>query len=489
MEQRWRVLLVTSVGLFMASLDLFIVNIAFPDLAAAFGGASLASLSWVLNAYAIVFAALLVPAGRIADRVGRKRVFLLGLLLFSFASALCAAAPTVLALDAARVLQAAGGAMMVPTTLGLLLPAFPPEQRAMAIGIWSAVGAVAAALGPPLGGLLVQISWHWIFLVNVPIGLAAALVGWRVLDEVREPDDGRPDLLGALLLALGIGILTLGIVKGTDWGWANIRTVGSFLAAILLVAGFLWRSARHHSPVIELPLLRVRSFALANLATLVFFAGFGSMLLSGVLLLTEVWGYSALRAGLALSPGPLTAALFAVPAGRLGARVGQRPVAVAGGLVFAASFAWILATVDAGSSYASSFLPGFMLGGAGVGLTLGTLPAAVTAELPPSRFATGSAVFGMARQLGSAIGVAILVALLESTGTDLLTGLRRGWWLCLGTGLGTALLALAIGPIGAESTRREPAGEHASAIHRLIAGKSQTRRPPGAVGRLGRGRQ
>ncbi|MBK5219016.1 MAG: MFS transporter [Thermoleophilia bacterium] len=325
MEQRWKVLLITSVGLFMASLDLFIVNIAFPDLAADFDGASISNLSWVLNAYAIVFAALLVPAGRIADRVGRKRVFIAGLLLFSLASALCAVSPSIPFLVAARVLQAAGGAMMLPTTLGLILPAFPAQQRALAIGIWSAVGGVAAALGPPLGGLLVQVSWHWIFLVNVPIGIVTAIVALRALDEVREPEDGRPDLLGAAALALGIGLLTLGIVKGPDWGWTDPRALASFAGAAALIVAFVYRSAHHHAPVIELPLLRVRSFALGNLAAAVFFAGFAAMLLSGVLLLTEVWGYSALRAGIALSPGPLMAALFSIPSGRLGGRIGQPP--------------------------------------------------------------------------------------------------------------------------------------------------------------------
>jgi EmrB/QacA subfamily drug resistance transporter len=448
MEQRWKVLLITSVGLFMASLDLFIVNIAFPDLARSFDGASLPSLSWVLNAYAIVFAALLVPAGRIADRIGRKRVFVSGLLLFSAASALCAAAPSIPFLVGARVLQAGGGAMMIPTTLGLILPAFPVSQRALAIGIWSAIAGVAAALGPPLGGILVQLSWHWIFLVNVPIGIVTAIVAIRTLDEVREPEDGRPDLLGAAQLALGIGLLTLGIVKGPDWGWGDPRDLAAFAGAVALVAAFLFRSAHHRSPVIELPLLRVRSFALANLATLVFFAGFGSMLLSGVLLLTEVWGYSALKAGFALSPGPLMAAAFAIPSGRLGGRIGQRPVATAGGLVFAAGFAYILATVGSTPEYVTTFLPGFMLGGIGVGMCLGTLPAAATAALPPSRFATGTAVFGMSRQLGSAIGVAVLIALLnDSTGGDLLAGLRRGWWFSLGAGLGTAALALAIAPL------------------------------------------
>jgi len=467
MEQRWKVLLITSVGLFMASLDLFIVNIAFPDMAADFHGASLPSLSWVLNAYAIVFAALLVPAGRIADRVGRKRVFILGLLLFSAASGLCAVAPSIPFLVGARVLQAAGGAMMLPTTLGLILPAFPVEQRAVAIGIWSAVGGVAAALGPPIGGLLVQLSWRWIFVVNVPIGIVTALVALRALDEVREPEDGRPDLLGAAELALGIGLLTLGIVKGPDWGWADPRALGSFAASLALIVAFVFRSARHPAPVIELPLLRVRSFALANLAAMVFFAGFGAMLLSGVLLLTEVWGYSALKAGLALAPGPLMAAIFAAPAGRLGGRIGQRPVAVAGGLTFAAGFAVILASVGAEPEYAAAFLPGFMLGGAGVGMVLGTLPAAVTAALPPERFATGTAVFGMARQLGAAIGVAVLVALLNGTTEgDLLAGLQRGWAFSLGAGLGVAALALAFGPVGVPARKApepELVAQHGSA--------------------------
>jgi EmrB/QacA subfamily drug resistance transporter len=460
MEQRWKVLLITSVGLFMASLDLFIVNIAFPDMAADFHGASLSSLSWVLNAYAIVFAALLVPAGRIADRVGRKRVFISGLLLFALASGLCAVAPSIPFLVAARILQAAGGAMMIPTTLGLILPAFPVGQRALAISIWSAVGGVAAALGPPIGGLLVQLSWRWIFVVNVPIGVITAIVAARLLTEIREPEDGRPDLLGAAELAFGIALLTLGIVKGPDWGWVDPRALACFAGAVALVVAFVVRSAHHRSPVIELPLLRVRSFALGNLATAVFFAGFGAMLLSGVLVLTEVWGYSALKAGFALSPGPMMAAAFAIPSGRLGARIGQRPVTAVGGLTFAAGFAYVLASVGAHPEYASTFLPGFMLSGAGVGMVLGTLPAVVTASLPSERFATGTAVFGMSRQLGSAIGVAALIALLDDTTSgDLLAGLRRGWWFSLAAGLGTAAIALAFGPVGVTKQGPKPAPE------------------------------
>jgi EmrB/QacA subfamily drug resistance transporter len=459
MDKRWKILLITSVGLFMASLDLFIVNLAFPSIAADFGGASITSLSWILNAYAIVYAALLIPAGRVADRVGRKRVFLAGLLLFAVASAFCAAAPSVPFLVGARIAQAAGGSMMLPSTLGLILPAFPPEQRAVAVGIWSAVGGVAAALGPAIGGVLLELSWHWIFLVNVPIGLGTAFVAWRTLDEIREPHVGpRPDVIGAVELALGIGLLTAGIVKGPDWGWADLRSLASFVGALLLIAGFVLRSARHPAPVLELPMLRVRSFSVANTAALVFFAGFGAMLLSSVLLLTEVWHYSVLHAGLGLMPGPLMAAIFAAPAGRLGARIGQPPVIAAGGLIFAAGFAINLAAVGSTPDY-GSFLSGFLLGGVGVGLVLGPLPAAATMSLPPDRFATGTAVFGMARQVGSAIGVAVLVALLaDPAPADLFSHLQRGWVFALGTGVVAGALALAIGSPAEERKEAEVEG-------------------------------
>jgi MFS family permease len=243
------------------------------------------------------------------------------------------------------------------------------------------------------------------------------------------------------------------VVKGPDWGWADPLVLGGLAAAAALVGAFLARSARHPAPVVELPLLRVRDFSLGNAAALVFFAGFGAMLLASVLLLQQLWHYSVLQAGVALMPGPATAALFAAPAGRLGGRFGQRPVVAAGGIATAISFAWALAFVDATPNYAGAFLPGFIIGGAGVGLVLGALPGAVTASLPPERFATGTAVFGMARQLGAAIGVAILVALLADPAPgELLAGLQRGWAFMLGTGIVVFVLALALRPATREDS-------------------------------------
>src|SRR3954454_12899303 len=264
--QRAKVAAIVSVEVFVASLDLFIVNIAFPDIERDFHGTSLASLSWILNAYAIVFAALLVPAGRWADRTGRKRAFLIGMALFTLASAACAVAPSVGFLAGARVVQAAGAALLFPTSLGLLLPEFPPEKRQVAIGMWAAIGGAAAAAGPLAGGLLTQISWHWVFLVNVPIGIVAVAAGIRTLREIREPATARGDILGAAFLSAGIASLTLAIVKGNDWGWASAQVIGLLVAAVVLLAAVARRSLWHPAPVIEPAVVRVRAFSVAAVA-------------------------------------------------------------------------------------------------------------------------------------------------------------------------------------------------------------------------------
>jgi EmrB/QacA subfamily drug resistance transporter len=450
MAHRWKVLIVVSAAVFMSSLDLFIVNIAFPDIERDFGGTSLGSLSWILNAYAIVFAALLVPAGRTADRLGRKRAFVAGVAVFTAASALCAAAPNVELLVAARVLQALGAAAVFPTSLALLLPEFPPAQRRTAVSIWAAVGGVAAAAGPPVGGLLVQAGWQLVFLVNVPIGIVLLVAAVRVLTETREPKGTpAPDLGGAALLTAAIGSLTFGIVKAADWGWGDTRTLALLAAAAVLLAAFWRRSTTHPAPIVEPKLLEVRSFALANAGALLFFMAFGAMLLAGVLFLTGVWHESVLRAGLQIAPGPAMAALFAVPAGLLAARVGERVTGAAGALLFALGSAWWVSRIGPTPNYAADFLPGMLVGGAGVGLVIPSLTSAATSSLPPARFATGSAVLSMSRQIGVALGVAVLVSIVGTpTPSEAIDRFQDGYTFVVAISLAAALAIAAIGRVG-----------------------------------------
>ncbi|MGH2550690.1 MAG: MFS transporter, partial [Thermomicrobiales bacterium] len=300
------VLAIASIGVFMTVLDLFIVNVAFPDIQRDFDGSTLSKLSWILNGYAIVYAALLVPAGRMADRIGQKRIFLGGLALFTLASALCAAAPNAEILIVARLVQAAGAAAVTPTSLALVLSAVSAERRGWALGMWTAVGGTGAAAGPTIGGILVSLDWRWVFLVNLPIGIISILIGVKTLQEHRtDPNGHRPDMLGALLLVFSVAALSLGIVQGPDWGWSSGRIIGSFVIAIVLIGGFIYRSGHHASPIVEPEIVKVPSFAIASVSAFLFMASFSVMLLGLVQYMTDVWHYSPLRTGLAISPGPL----------------------------------------------------------------------------------------------------------------------------------------------------------------------------------------
>ena len=455
MLHHYRVLVIVSVATFVAGLDLFIVNIAFPSIQRDFAGTSDATLSWVLSGYAIVTAALLVPAGRIADLLGRKRLFVAGLVTFVFASALCAAAPGAGWLIAARVLQAAGGAILMPASLALVLAEFPPKQRALAVAVWSATGAIAAAAGPPIGALLVQASWRWVFLVNLPVGLVTVALAARVLSESRDPEARLvPDLLSAVLIAFASSALMLAIVQGQSWGWTSGRIVGLLASSVVLTAAFLYRSTRHVSPVLELGLFRSRAFSAANIASILFFAAFGAMLLSNVLFLTRVWHEDIIRAGLQISPGPITAAVFAVPGSILAGRFGQRVIAAVGALLFACGGAWWLTHVGLQPHYATAFLPGMLAGGAGVGFVIPTLASAVAGSLPPARFATGSAVYGMTRQFGIALGVAVLIAVLSGADkSGALASFRNGWEVMMAAAIASSIAAVTIGRIRSEPVR------------------------------------
>jgi MFS family permease len=262
-----------------------------------------------------------------------------------------------------------------------------------------------------------------------------------VLTESRDPANARrADTLGAALLTAAVAVLALGLVKAPDWGWANARTLAALAGSAVALIGFVFRSLRHDAPVVELAMLRVRSFSMAATAALLFSAGFGAMLLGGVLFLTQVWDYSVLKAGVAFAPGPLMAAVFAVPAGRLGPRVGTHVLTALGCTIFAIGSAWWALRVGVEPAYASELLPGMILTGIGVGLTLPSVSAAAVSALPPARLATGSAVLQMARQLGIALGVAILIAIFgHPTPQDALAHFHNGWWFIAGVALAGAI--------------------------------------------------
>ena len=406
---------VLALAVFMSSLDLFIVNLAFPYIGREYPGTTLSSLSWVLNGYTIVFAAALVPAGRWADRIGRRRVFTIGLVTFGGGSALCGLAPGVPELIGARLVQAAGAGLMVPASLSLLLACVPPARRPAAIGTWSALGALGAALGPVIGGSLVQVSWRWVFWINLPVGVATLILALRTVPESRdERQSGRPDLIGAILLALAVGLLAFALVKAPGWGWGSARFLGTLLLALMLGAAMVLRSRLHHSPVIELGLLRSRTFSGAFAASVLYYAAFGAFVLSAVEFLTSVWGYSAVRAGLAIAPGPLMVLPFARLAAPLAARLGGAGrVAVVGCLVNAAAQLLWFRLIQANPAYVTHLLPCQLVGGAGVGLAIPGLLGAGSASLPPARFGTGSGILNMARQIGTVLGVAGLIAVLS----------------------------------------------------------------------------
>ena len=441
-----QVVAVTTLAPFMGMLDVTIVNIAFPDIARTFPSAATADLSWVLSAYNLGFAAFLIPAGRAADRYGRKRVWALGVLVFLAASGGCALAPSLGVLVASRVGQAIGVALFMPASLALLLPEFPASRRATATSLWGVSGAVAAALGPALGGILVaSFGWRSIFAVNAPLGALALALGARVLTERRESVRVQfPDLLSVGLLIVAVAALALGTVQGPEWGWGGPPVVIALAGGATLLLAFARRNRRHPRPLIEPALLRVRSFAVGSSAVFLFSLGFFASFLCNVLFLTRVWGYPEWEAGLALSPGPLMAALAAPVAGRMCDRFGQRVVAIPGALAFAIGTAFLVVAVEQERNYTGTFLPVSVLTGAGVGMTLAALSSAVVAELPSERYGTGGAVYTCVRQLGAVLGISLLIALLDQQ-LELVSAYQRAWAFIATTGLLAAATAGVLG--------------------------------------------
>lgn len=444
----WKVLAVSAAAVYVVFLDATIVNIAFPAISADFADVSRGGLSWVLNAYAVVFGALLVTAGGLADDLGRKRLFLVGLVVFAGASALCGLAPNVELLVAARAVQAVGGAMLVPASLALLLPEFPLAKRATAVGLWGAVGAVAAATGPSIGALLVEgPGWRWVFYVNVPFCAAALYYGRRILTEsIGARPGARPDALGVVLVTAVFGLLSLAIVQGQPWGWKDARTLSAFVAAMLLTPVLIRRGLRHPHPALPVRLFANRSFTVATAGTLLFGMAFYGQILCNVLFLNGVWGYSILTTALAILPSPLLAAVVAPFAGRLADRHGYRVVVVPGAALFALGSLFYATATTGEPSYLAHFLPGSVLVGVSIGAAFSTLGAASSQVLPPEQFGVGSAVSATARQLGAVLGVAVLVAVLGTPSPEEALGaFHNAWWVTAAVATACTLVSLGLG--------------------------------------------
>ncbi len=448
----------------MAFLDVTIVNVAFPSMAEDFPEASLSELSWVLNAYNIVFAAALVPAGRLADRVGQRRLFFGGLWLFLAGSVLCGFAPDVGFLIGARVVQAVGAAALIPTSLALVLPEFPPERRAVATSVWAAAGAVAAATGPSLGGVLVDAgSWRWAFFVNLVVALGVLPARRLLVDRADRASAEPPDLLGGALLASAVGAVALGITKAPDWGWTDERVLICWLGGALALAALGERARRHPAPILEPALLRIRSFGTANASMLLLSAGFYALLLANVLFLTDVWGYTVLEAGFGVTPGPLAATVAAVIGGRITERRGPRAVLLPGAFAAAAGCLLYRAVPGLEPEYLTHWLPVQILSGAAFGLAYAALATATVMELPPNRLATGTALSSCARQIGAVLGIAVLVAVLGTPApADALAAFDEAWLLMAVAIAGSAIVAIRL-PHG----RAGEIGEGAPLRHRM----------------------
>jgi EmrB/QacA subfamily drug resistance transporter len=439
----WIVLTSTSLAVFAVFLDTTIGFVAFPAISETFSSAGASTVSWVLNAYTLVFAALLIPAGRLADRIGRRRMFLSGVVVFTVGSMLCGLSPTVGVLIGAEMLEAVGAAMLVPASLALVLQTFPREKVPVAVAIWGAIGAVAGAFGPTLGALVVSnLNWRWAFFINLPVGIVSYFLGRAVLPEGKEANPGRiPDPASVAVLAAGIALVVYAVVETEHTGWTSGRFVAVLTAGLVLLALFVDRCRRVPNPLIHLELFRSQNFRWANAAMMVYAAAFSAMFLGNVLFLTRVWDYSILRAGLAISVGPLIVAVTAPFLGRLAGRIGQRSLLIPGGVVWALGAAILLLRATATPAYLSVYLPANICTALGVALVLPQLSSVAVQGLPVDQFGTGSAVVQALRYLGSTIGVALAIALLDAQTGDPLDGFHHVWWLLVACGLTVSVLS------------------------------------------------
>ncbi|MGW6054727.1 MFS transporter [Streptomyces sp. NPDC055189] len=401
-------------AIFLSILDATVANLAVTDMHDSFPGASVTDLTWVISLYAIVFASFLAPAGRLADVLGRRRLYTVGMGLFTAASLLCAVAPGLPALLVARGLQGLGAAAMIPASLAVLLVDVAPERRGAAIGLWSAAASAAAAVGPSLGGILIDaVGWRAVFFINLPLGIAL-LLGIRAVSGSVPGRQGLPDVLGTVLLAAGTGLVVLGITRGQEWGWGGPRVPGCLVGGLALLATALVRAGRHPRPAVQTGLWRSRDFALANLVSFFFGAALYAWLLVGALFLVEVWQYSRMAAGVSMIPSALLSASVAALVGRSLGRRSPHLAVFCGAAALVAAELWLGLTLSSQAALWSMWIPVGLLGGAGIGAISTGVNSAAALSVAPADFAGATGLNMAVRQIGGALGVATLAAILPA---------------------------------------------------------------------------
>jgi EmrB/QacA subfamily drug resistance transporter len=413
-NRRWWTLVAVSFGLFMIMLDNTVVNVALPSIRSDLG-ISVSELEWVVNAYALTFGVLLLSGGKLADLLGRRTIFIAGLVIFTGASLWCGLAGGAASLIAARTVQGVGAALMNPATLSIITATFPPRQRGTAIGIWAGVSALALAIGPLVGGLLTErISWSWIFFVNIPVGVLAIVAARLFVDESKDTSRGqRLDLPGLLSSGVGLFALTYGLIETNTYAWGSSRVLGLLAIAAVSLTAFVVIEMRGRVPMLDLSLFRNPTFSGANAVMgLVGLAMFGIFFFNS-LYLQNVLGYSAIKTGATFLPMTLLIILVAPAAGKISDRIGPRwPMGV--GMTLLTGSLLLFGTLDEHSTF-WNILPGLLVGGFGMAITMAPTTAAAMSSVPVDKAGVGSAVINSMRQVGGSLGIAIMGTLVAGS--------------------------------------------------------------------------
>ena len=431
LRRAWTTLAAVGFTNLQISMALSMVFVVFPDLEDSFPDSSSATLSWAVNIFTIVGAATLVIGAALTHRWGAKQTLIAGTSLFTVASVASALAPGVELLILCRTAQALGSSLIIPSGSAIVFREFPPAKRGVAVSTWAAIGAVGAAAGPSLGGLLIEIgSWRWAFWLNLPLGIVAVAVVMLVIaDTPAERSVRMPDTASSVLLTVGIGAAVLALVQSPDWGWGDVRTVASMTVGLALLAIVVRRSLHHPRPLLQLTLFRDARFGAGNLALSVLSISFFGFLLSSVLFLTDVWGYSIRRAGLLTAPVFAATALMSVVAGRVAARLGHRTVMFGGGLLWAAGTMWLAIGMPSAPS-SGRWLGAIATLGLGSGLLWGSMLALSLATLPIDSMAAGASLSQTLQNIGNTLGVAIMVTALGDVTLGDLGAFPRMWTAC-----------------------------------------------------------